>query len=48
MKLRGKHLSDEFPIQNGLTQGDALLLLPFNSALEYAGRNVQENQKYWN
>jgi hypothetical protein len=40
----GKHLSDSFPIQNGLKQGDALSPLPFNSALEYAIRKVQENQ----
>jgi hypothetical protein len=32
----GKHLSDSFPIQNGLKQGDALSPLLFNFALEYA------------
>jgi len=39
-----KHLSDVFPIKNGLKQGDALMPLIFNSALEYAIRRVQVNQ----
>jgi hypothetical protein len=40
----GKYLSDTFPIQNGLKQGDALSPLFSNFALEYAIRKVQENQ----
>jgi hypothetical protein len=44
-KLRiSKHLSDNFPIQNGLKQGDALWPLFFNFVLEYDIRKVQENQ----
>jgi hypothetical protein len=37
-------LSDNFPIQNGLKQGDALSPLLFNCVLEYAIRKVRENQ----
>jgi hypothetical protein len=39
-----KHLSDSFPIQNGLKQGDSLFPLPQNFALEYAIRKIQKNQ----
>jgi hypothetical protein len=39
-----KHLSDSFPIQNGLRQGDASSPLLFNFALVYAITKVQENQ----
>ena len=39
----GKNLSI-FTIRNGLKQGDALLPLLFNFALEYASRRVQVNQ----
>jgi hypothetical protein len=37
-------LSDNFPIQSGLKQGDALQPLLLNFALEYAIRKVQVNQ----
>jgi len=40
----GKHLSDLFPLKNGLKQGDALLPLIFNFAVEYVIRRVEVNQ----
>ena len=40
-----RHLSDMFPIMNGLKQGDALLPLLFNFALKHAIRRVQVNQE---
>jgi len=40
----GKHLSDMFPIKNGLKQGDAFSQLLFNFALVYTIRNVQVKQ----
>jgi hypothetical protein len=39
----GKHLTDTFPVQNGLKQGDTSSTLLLNCALEYAIRKVQEN-----
>jgi hypothetical protein len=45
IKVRiGKHLSESFPIQNGLKQGNSLSPLRFNFALENVIRKVQENQ----
>jgi hypothetical protein len=38
------HLSGSFPVQSGLKQGDALIPLLFNFALEYTISKFQENQ----
>jgi hypothetical protein len=42
-----KLLSDKFPIQNGLKQGDALSPLLFNFALEYAIRKSKKMKSVW-
>jgi hypothetical protein len=39
-----KHLYVSFPIQKGLKQGDALLALLFNFALEYGSRKCKESR----
>jgi hypothetical protein len=39
----GKSLSDNFPIQNGLKQADALTSLLFSVVFEYSIRKVQGN-----
>jgi hypothetical protein len=44
----GKLLSDTFPIQNRLKQGDALLPLLFNFALDYAIRKSKKMKMVWN
>jgi hypothetical protein len=41
----GKHLSDAFPIQNGLKQGDAVSSLLFDFSLECTIRKVLENKR---
>jgi hypothetical protein len=42
----GKHLFDNFPIQNGLKQGDALSPLLFNFPLECAIRKFGTEIKW--
>jgi len=37
-------MSDTFPIQNGLKQGDALSPVIFSFALEYSIREAQESE----
>jgi len=40
----GTHVSDMFPVKNGLKQGDALSPLLFNFVLDHTIRRVQVNQ----
>jgi hypothetical protein len=40
-----KHLSDAFPIENGLKQGDALLSLLLILGIEYTIRMIHENKE---
>jgi hypothetical protein len=40
----GKYLSDNFPIANGLHEGDVSWPLIYNFALKYAIRKVHENK----
>jgi hypothetical protein len=40
----GKHLSDMFPVQNGLKQGAALLPMFFNFGLEYTIRRSKKTR----
>jgi len=37
---KGKHVTDTFPVHNGLKQEDVLSLLLFTFTLEYAIRKV--------
>jgi hypothetical protein len=43
-----KNLSDAFPIQNGLKQGDALSSLPLNVALDIPSGRSKKTRKVWN
>jgi hypothetical protein len=40
-----KNLSDAFPIQNGLKEGNDLSPLFYNFGLEFSIRKVQENRE---
>jgi hypothetical protein len=38
-------ISDKFPVQNGMKEGHTLSPLPFNFAMKFAIRRVQEKQE---
>jgi len=42
-----EHLSDVFPIRNGVKQGNALPPLLFSYAVEYSIRRVQIHIRFW-
>jgi hypothetical protein len=42
---KGKYMSEVFPVQNGLKQGDPLLPLLFNFALDYTIKRTEEKQE---
>jgi hypothetical protein len=44
----GEHLSDAFPAQNGLKQGDVLSPLLFNLSLEYTSGRSKRPKRAWN
>jgi hypothetical protein len=44
----GKLLSDKFPIQNGLKQGDALSPLLFNFASDMPSGKSKKMKSVWN
>jgi hypothetical protein len=44
----GKILSDKFPLQNGMKQGDALSPLLFKFTLEYAIKKPKKIESVWN
>jgi hypothetical protein len=43
--LIGKNISNRFPVQKGLKQGDALSPLSLNFSVEYTIRRVKKTRK---